>query len=235
MKRREIRGEGGEEREAKLLSEEGPEAEEEDDEEEVEEEERGERAEGAREGEPADGEGAGVGAGKPTRSTGSRTCSMANMLTGCALYRVLVIIAPFHAVTISTCPFRKVTLSTYFPPELYVAKVLVTLSLVFCRSAKDSQLLSAWYSNRASTCFSDKPFNSVAVGSAVKALFFGANIVIPTSVEFACFWNFSPTPDEPKSPTKVAKSPADTRTPVMFTGKGAGAGAGVGVGDAAVR
>lgn len=62
--------------EARLVSEEGPDAELEEDEEE---------GEKVGEGEPENGDGAGAGAGRPKISSGSNTSSMAKILQGTAL------------------------------------------------------------------------------------------------------------------------------------------------------
>lgn len=191
---REKREGGGDEREAKLVSAEGPEAEEPEEEEEE---------EGPSEGAPEEGEGAGAGAGNPKISSGISTSSKAKILTGFALYKVLAITALFQYVMISTCPFTFVTFSTYFPPALYVAKVEVTLSEASCKADKDSQLLRAWYSKMAMICCADTFLSNVRAGSDLKALSLGAKMVIPVSVRFAWVWNFSPTPDEPKRLTKV--------------------------------
>ena len=64
-----------------------------------------------------DGEGAGDGDGRPKSSTGMRTWSMEKMLTGKALWSVLVTSTLFHSVKILTTPLMKVTLSWYLPPD----------------------------------------------------------------------------------------------------------------------
>lgn len=189
--------------EARLVSEEGPDAELEEDEEE---------GDKVGEGEPENGDGAGAGAGRPKISSGSNTSSMAKILQGTALSRVLMMVALLHPVRISTVPTTSVILNWYRPPPLKVANVLVTFCEVCCREARGCQLLRAWYSTKLIFCWSVRFFNSVEAGGVLKALFVGANMVMPVCVSLACAWNFWSTLVWIKRLTKVENSPADTNT-----------------------
>lgn len=92
-------------------------------------------------GAPADGAGAGVAAGKPNKSSGKSTSSIAKMLHGAALYNVLTMSALDHPVFIFTLPLSSVTLNVYLPPApLYVAYVSDTLFFVCCRDARGYHL-----------------------------------------------------------------------------------------------
>ena len=154
-----------------------------------------------------DGEGAGDGDGRPKSSTGMRTWSMEKMLTGKALWSVLVTSTLFHSVKILTTPLTKVTLSVYLPPigALKEANVDVTVSLVSCRSVKEVHWLRPWYSRRLLTWFASVKFlRRDAAGSDVKALLVGAKMLMPLLVSLACRWNSTSTPDCFSTDTNVA-------------------------------